>query len=247
MTGDFKILCFDDATGMPMDIPTIVDYKYEVILPTDQMAQDAFNIFTADVDEFLETDTSSLEEEYLFGERYTFPHDVFTKLPYLYHDLCVKNLPFKYPAYVFPDRKKSRKMISGLGRTLIASTFAHDVPLDITTHSEQFGTGGEEIIRKLINDISNNRYWMGRVKYPIAVVLLVKHRKDLYVIKDLSFTDENYMNSYRNFRPEPFIERSMDMKLWGRIKLILKSGKYYTDILNDIVFKNLDYVKNKVL
>ena len=55
------------------------------------------------------------------------------------------------------------------------------------------------------------------------------------------------MNSYRNFRPEPFIERSMDMKLWGRIKLILKSGKYYTDILNDIVFKNLDYVKNKVL
>jgi hypothetical protein len=98
MTGDFKILCFDDATGMPMDIPTIVDYKYEVILPTDQMAQDAFNIFTADVDEFLETDTSSLEEEYLFGERYTFPHDVFTKLPYLYHDLCVKKLPFKYPA-----------------------------------------------------------------------------------------------------------------------------------------------------
>ena len=39
MTGDFKILCFDDATGMPMDIPTIVDYKYEVILPTDQMAK----------------------------------------------------------------------------------------------------------------------------------------------------------------------------------------------------------------
>ena len=37
MTGDFKILCFDDANGMPMDIPRIVDYKYEVILPTDQM------------------------------------------------------------------------------------------------------------------------------------------------------------------------------------------------------------------
>ena len=72
--------------------------------------------------------------------------------------------------------------------------------------------------------------------------------------QDVSFTDENYMNSYRNFRPEPFIERSMDMELWSRIKLILKtgkyylkSGKYYTEILNDIVFKNLDYVKDKVL
>ena len=254
MTGDFKILCFDDANGMPMDIPRIVDYKYEVILPTDQMAQDAFNVFTHDVDEFLEKDTTLLEEEYIFSEKYTFPHDVFTKLPYLYYDLCVKKLPFKYPAYVFPDRKKKRKMISGLGRTLIASTFAHDVPLDITTHSEQFGTGGEEIIRKLINDISNNRYWMGHVKYPIAVVLLSNYREDLYVIKDVSFTDENYMNSYRNFRPEPFIERSMDMELWSRIKLILKtgkyylkSGKYYTEILNDIVFKNLDYVEDKVL
>ncbi len=227
MTGDFKILCFDDANGMPMDIPRIVDYKYEVILPTDQMAQDAFNVFTHDVDEFLEKDTTLLEEEYIFIEKYTFPHDVFTKLPYLYYDLCVKKLPFKYPAYVFPDRKKKRKMISGLGRTLIASTFAHDVPLDITTHSEQFGTGGEEIIRKLINDISNNRYWMGHVKYPIAVVLLSKYKEDLYVIKDLSFTDENYMNSYRNIQPEPGIERSSHRAMWTRIKLILKTGKYY--------------------
>ena len=70
MTGDFKILCFDDATGMPMDIPTIVDYKYEVILPTHQMAQDAFNVFTADVDEFLDEDTSLLEEKYIFSEKW---------------------------------------------------------------------------------------------------------------------------------------------------------------------------------
>jgi len=254
MTGDFKILCFDDTTGMSIDIPTIVDYKYEVKPPTDQMVQDAFKVFTSDVDEFFKDNVSLLEEEYIFSEKYTFPYDVFTKLPYLYYDLCVKKLPFKYPAYVYPDRKKKRKMLSGLGRTLITSTFADDIPLDITTHSEQFGTGGEEIIRKLINDISNNRYWMGHVKYPIAVVLLSKYEKDLYVIKDLSFTDENYMNSYRNFRPEPFIERSMDMELWNRIKHILKSGKYYlnsrkyyTEILNDIVFKNLDYVKDKVL
>ena len=61
MTGDFKILCFDDATGMPMDIPTIVDYKYEVILPTDQMAQDAFNVFTHDVDEFLDQVTKGTD------------------------------------------------------------------------------------------------------------------------------------------------------------------------------------------
>ena len=53
---------------------------------------------------------------------------------------------------------------------------------------------------------------MGHVKYPIAVVLLSNYREDLYVIKDVGFTDENYMNSYRNFRPEPFIERSMDME-----------------------------------
>jgi hypothetical protein len=242
-----QIKCFDDKTGMCMDIPTVVDYKYEVIVPTDQMVKDSFNLFIADVDEFLEEDTTLMEEEYCFAEKYTFPFDLFTKLPYLYYDLCVKELPFKYPAYVFPDRKKSRKMISGLGRTLIASTFSKDVPLDITTHSEQFGTGGEEIIRKLINDISNNRYWMGNVKYPIAVVLLDKYKEDLYVIKELTFTDENYLNSYRNFTPAPFVERCLDMELWNSIKLILNSGKYYDQLLEDIVFKNLDYVKNKVL
>ena len=70
--------------------------------------QDA-NVFTHDVDEFLEKDTTLLEEEeYIFSEKYTFPHDVFTKLRHLYYDLCVKKLPFKYPAYVFPRQEKER-------------------------------------------------------------------------------------------------------------------------------------------
>ena len=55
MTGDFKILCFDDTTGMSIDIPTIVDYKYEVKPPTDQLTRHSIRI------EGIETITSTMQ------------------------------------------------------------------------------------------------------------------------------------------------------------------------------------------
>ena len=63
-------------------IPTIVDYKYEVILPTDQMRQDEplASLLQMWMSFWKQTLVHS-EEEYLFTVRYYyFSHDVFTKL-----------------------------------------------------------------------------------------------------------------------------------------------------------------------
>ena len=254
MTGDFKILCFDDKTGEPMDVPEIIDYEYGVGTINHVMSDAAINIFIADLEEYWLKGAGLSKESYCNPKKYRFDMDIFTKFPYLYLDFCERREDFKYPIYMFEQHHKSHKLLTGLGRSLISSVYFPERELDIVTHSVEVGRGGIEIIERFINDVANNRYWKGNVPYSIAVVLLKKYRQGLYVIKDISFVNDDYMQSMRNFRPEPFIETAMDWELWSNISNILDKWSlyksyeinHYTHIIDDIIFSNLDYARNKI-
>ena len=146
MTGDFKILCFDDKTGEPMDVPEIIDYEYGVGTINHVMSDAAINIFIADLEEYWLKGAGLSKESYCNPKKYRFDMDIFTKFPYLYLDFCEKREDFKYPIYMFEQHHKSHKLLTGLGRSLISSVYFPERELDIVTHSVEVGRGGIEII-----------------------------------------------------------------------------------------------------
>lgn len=259
-----QIKCFDDKTGESMDVPEIVDYEYGVGTIGDTTNFDpnnivsirdaAINIFIADLEEYWLKGAGLSKDSYCNSKKYRFDMDVFTKFPYLYLDFCEKKEDFKYPIYMFKQHHKSHKLLSGLGRVLISSIYFPERELDIVTHSVKIGKGGIEIIERFINDVANNRYWKGNVPYSTAVVLLKSYKPGLYVIKDLSFVSDDYMENMRNFRPEPFIETAMDWELWSSISNTLDNWSlyksdvidHYVHILDEIIFSNLDYARSKI-
>ena len=85
MTGDFKILCFDDKTGEPMDVPRLLIMNMKSTI-NHVMSEAAINIFIADLEEYWLKGAGLSKESYCNPKKYRFDMDIFTKFPYLYLD-----------------------------------------------------------------------------------------------------------------------------------------------------------------
>ena len=66
----------------------------------------------------------------------------------------------------------------------------------------------------------------------------------LWYIKAIDFGTEEYMNTYKNFRPQEYCEKTMHKGLWElQEKIILNSSG---DCYDEVILGTLDYIETFV-
>lgn len=172
----------------------------------------------------------------------------FTKLPYMYRDFKRDGM-MQYPFFEICDYEDINSRYGvGYGRCLIANKYFPDMKIDIFKSCEWYGIGGTEIVQEAIDIISKNNYWKDKdiiTDYDVAVVMMEQPEEGgLWYIKAIDFGTEEYMNTYKNFRPQEYCEKTMHKGLWElQEKIILNSSG---DCYDEVILGTLDYIETFV-
>jgi hypothetical protein len=260
----YDIKYFDDVTGERLFFSKtnplkVMNFEYR---RNQKIVEDRFNeslkVFMSDVLDVKKTYVdSSYEKEYVNGVPYGGPpgifepiyFDIFTKLGYLYLDL-IEHKSYMYPFIYTPHtlRSKNQLQAGGHGRALIAYRYFPEFEFDISVHSSDYGVGSEEICHRFIDSVLENRYWKDFDLSNKVIIMTIENFQDLYYIKSIDITDEDYFNNYKARIPESFIEKSANIELWNSIKesIINFDVNNYNDLvvlLDQIIFDNLSLTK----
>ena len=76
-----------------------------------------------------------------------------------------------------------------------------------------FGIGSVEIAEKAIDLIRNNLYWKNKSVSETAIVLLDKYNW-FYYLKEIGFASDEYLDRRKNYRPQEFVESTINDELW---------------------------------
>ena len=234
------ILYFNDKTGESLNLGDqlkVVGYKYEHNTISERLFQESLFIFKRDITRFKSApfnpawnkphDDAFIE----FGEGYW----LITKLIHLY-DALIKEGRFKQPFVINPN--KERLLSCGHGRTLIGYRYFPYLVHDYTTHSKEYGIGGEELVRKYLSLAAS----AGDLDKEYVVSILPF--QDVWQIRSVNFVSKEYL-SERLKKPttrplDPFLEKVCTLDDWFEIKSKIKLAKLETDedylqLLDDIV------------
>ena len=158
-----------------------------------------------------------------------------TKLIHLY-DALIKEGRFKQPFVIDPNNK--RLLSCGHGRTLIGYRYFPYLVHDYTTHGKEYGSGGEELVRKYLSlagrgDDFDKEYVVSLLPF-----------QDMCKIRSVNFVSKEYL-SERLKKPttrqlDPFLEEICTLDDWLEIKSKIKLAKLETDedylqLLDDII------------
>ena len=146
---------------------------------------------------------------------------IFTKLPYLYKEFQ-KDGMMRFPFYEFCDHSDINVRYGvGYGRALVARKYFPDIRVDHIKSSQDFGVGSIEIAEKAIDLIRNNMYWKDKSVSETVIVMLSKHTW-YYYLKEIGFASDEYLERRKNYRPQEFVESTINDELWKLQEQIIK-------------------------
>lgn len=226
-------------------------YKNEKISP-DRLAT-ALDLFKYDVSRYVNGGRGYGMHDFDDG-RIAF--DVFTILPFLYLT-AEKGEPFQYPIVESPYQEKwlssndyglkHTPMLSGNARSLILGRYFPEQTIDIVSSDISEGIGDEGDIEEFLDNLFANSYWNGKdiSDYKIIVNLcsvgenkffdgLDEFYDDytyrmLYTLKTVELVDHEYMEDYKHYRPERFIEKTSRLSNWKILRNIIDGSTLETD------------------
>ena len=146
---------------------------------------------------------------------------IFTKLPYLYREFKEDGM-MRFPFFEFCDHPDINVRYGvGYGRALIARKYFPDIRIDHIKSSEKFGIGSIEIVERAISLIRNNMYWKDK-SVPETVIVLLDRSGWFYYLKEIGFTSGEYLEKRKNYRPQEFVESTINDELWKLQEQIIK-------------------------
>ena len=148
---------------------------------------------------------------------------IFTKLPYLYRDFKEDGM-MRFPFFEFCDHSDINVRYGvGYGRALVARKYFPDIKIDHIKSSKEFGIGSVEVAEKAISLIRNNVYWKDKSVPETVIVMLDKHNW-FYYLKEIGFASDEYLERRKNWRPQEFVESTINDELWKLQEQIIKEN-----------------------
>lgn len=165
---------------------------------------------------------------------------IFTKLPYLYRDFKEDGM-MRFPFFEFCDHPDINVRYGvGYGRALVARKYFPDIKVDHIKSSAEFGVGSVEIAEKAIDLIRNNLYWKNKSISETVIVLLDKYNW-FYYLKEIGFASDEYLKRRKNYRPQEFVESTINDELWKLQEDVIKNNlnDWFDGVVKDML-NNLD-------
>jgi hypothetical protein len=234
------ILYFNDKTGESLNLGDqlkVVGYKYEHNTISEKLFRESLSIFKRDIKHFKYAP---------FNPAWNRPYDdvfiefregywLITKLIHLY-DVLVKEGGFKQPFVIDPNKEKL--LSCGHGRTLIGYRYFPYLVHNYTTHSMEYGVGGDELVRKYLSLVGSGDDF--DKEYVVSLLPL----QDMWQIRSVNFVSKEYLSERlkksTTRQLDPFLEKVCTFDDWLEIKSKIKLAKLETDedylqLLDDII------------